>query len=57
MTDWFSSNEDFLWLLGIIIVFFVFFIWNTTRLKKNRTKQKERNFRKRYMERKNENIK
>lgn len=57
MSDWFTTSDDFLWLLGVIIAFFVFFVWNTSRLNKNRTKQKERNFRKRYLERKKENIK
>jgi len=52
--DWFSSENDLLWYLGIIIVFFAFFIWNNRRLKQNRNDRKNRNFRKRYIERKKE---
>lgn len=52
MAEWFSTDGNLLWYLGIVIAFFAFFIWNSTRLKRNRAKQKERNFRKRYMERK-----
>ncbi len=52
--DWFSTDNDLLLYIGIIILFLLFFIWNSLRLKKNRSKQKERNFRKRYMERKKE---
>ncbi len=52
--DWFSTNNDLLWYLGIIILFFVFFIWNNRRLKRNRKNRKNRNFKKRYLERKKE---
>lgn len=53
--DWFSSENELIWYLGITIVFFAFFIWNNTRLKRNRKNQKNRNFRTRYLERKKEN--
>ncbi len=52
MAEWFSTDSDLLWYLGIVIAFFAFFIWNSTRLKRNRAKQKKRNFRKRFMDRK-----
>lgn len=52
--DWFSTENDLLWYVGIIVAFLAFFVWNSLRLKKNRSKQKERNFKKRYMERKKE---
>jgi uncharacterized membrane protein len=40
------------WIYFVLIaVFLVYFIWNSRRAKKNRKAQKNRNFRRRYMER------
>ena len=50
--DKFSSDNHLLWYIGIIIVFFAFFIWNNMRLKRNRNDRKNRHFKKRYMDRK-----
>lgn len=47
-------DNDTLLYIVLIVLFLFFFIWNSNRLKKNRKQQKERNFRNRYMERKNE---
>lgn len=52
--NWFSTDNELYWFLGIVIIFFTFFIWNSKRLKKNRKDRKDRNFRERYMERKKE---
>jgi len=53
MTDFFKDN-DLLLYIAIIVIFLAFFIWNNLRLKRNRENRKDRNFRKRYMERKKE---
>jgi hypothetical protein len=53
MTDLFKDN-DLLLYIAIIVVFLAFFIWNNLRLKRNRENRKNRNFRKRYMERKDD---
>lgn len=53
MTDIFKDNDLMLYI-AVIVVFLAFFIWNNLRLKRNRENRKDRNFRKRYMERKKE---
>lgn len=56
MNNFFKDN-DLLIYIAIIVIFLVFFIWNNLRLKRNREIRKDRNFRKRYMERKKEEAK
>lgn len=56
MNTFFKDNELLLYI-AIIVIFLAFFIWNNLRLKRNREKRKDRNFRKRYMERKKEEAK
>lgn len=56
MNNFFKDN-DLLLYIAIIVIFLVFFIWNNLRLKRNREIRKDRNFRKRYMERKKEEAK
>ncbi|MDX1544697.1 MAG: hypothetical protein R3214_12205 [Christiangramia sp.] len=41
--------------LAIIAVFLAYFMWNSRRAKKMRKDRKNRNFRRRYFERKQEN--
>lgn len=53
----FFKDNDLLIYIAIIVIFMAFFIWNNLRLKRNREKRKDRNFRKRYMERKKEEAK
>jgi len=53
----FFKDNDLLLYIAIIVIFLAFFIWNNLRLKRNREKRKDRNFRKRYMERKKEEAK
>ncbi|MBA3985514.1 MAG: hypothetical protein H0X63_02830 [Flavobacteriales bacterium] len=47
-------DNDTLLYIVLIVLFLFFFLWNSNRLKKNRKHQKDRNFRKRYLERKKE---
>jgi len=41
--------------LAIIAIFLAYFLWNSRRVKKIQKNRKNRNFRKRYLERKQEN--
>lgn len=45
-------DNNLLLYVFIIIVFIGFFLWNGKKTKKNRQDQKDRNFRKRYHEKK-----
>ena len=47
----FLDNDLLLYIL-IILVFLGFFLWNRRQTKRNRQDQKDRNFRKRYHEKK-----
>ena len=47
------DRETWLYLL-IIVAILAFFIWNSNRSKKIKKERKNRNFRKRYLERKKE---
>lgn len=47
----FLDNDLLLYIL-IILVFLGFFLWNRRQTGKNRKQQKDRNFRKRYHEKK-----
>lgn len=51
MPEFFKDN-DLLLYIAVIVIFMTFFIWNSLRLKRNRESRKDRNFRKRYLERK-----
>ncbi|MCP9198335.1 hypothetical protein MKO06_00335 [Gramella sp. GC03-9] len=48
------DQETWIYLL-IIAVFLAYFLWNSRRTKKLRKNRKNRNFRKRYFEKKHEN--
>ncbi|MFD0977913.1 hypothetical protein [Salinimicrobium gaetbulicola] len=46
-------DNDTLLYIAVIIIFLAFFLWNKRQTKKNREDQKNRNFRKRYHEKRN----
>lgn len=50
--DWFFSDNDTLLYIVLIAAFFAFFLWNNRRLKNDRKRRSDRNFRKCYYERK-----
>jgi preprotein translocase subunit SecY len=52
IAEWFSLDKDTWLYIVLIIVFLVFFVWNSSRLKKDRNRRSNQNFRKRYYERK-----
>lgn len=50
----FEFDQETWIYFALIAVFLIYFIWNSRRAKKIRKARKNRNFRRRYMERRND---
>lgn len=50
----FEFDQETWIYFALIAVFLIYFIWNSRRAKKDRKARKNRNFRRRYMERRND---
>jgi len=55
VVEWFAIDNETLFYIILIIIFLGFFIWNSSRIKKDRKRRADQNFRKRYYQRRKDN--